>query len=653
MSREILKKGGNRMISRFLSIYKLKTYHNMFLIGLLGFLSVLISPIAEAVTFLPSVQVNEDAGNLVNDLEPSIVVTNEGIIYIVWHDEVNESIFFSKSVDDGSTFSTAVRINDLSAAYPPSYKIYNSDIAIDANGNIYVVWHDYRDWADDSSWNSKIDIYMDKSVDGGQTWGTDVVVPNVSPGTYPWRFQPYIAVDKNNSYIYVIFTDYNRYHLGDEGDVCAARSIDGGISFEVPVKVDDTGGITTQTWSSIDVNPISGDVCVTFNDSRDGNKDIFFAKSSDYGVTYSTNVKVNDVSTNDQEESTIKIDSSGVIYVVWKDWRDDPSPSTSPYLNDIYIAKSIDGGSSFENSVKITDTYMDAEYSYVFPPRLAINEGIIHVVWHDTRSGSSTCFYDRSLDGGQTFSTDYIIHDDTQTVSHSVPRIDVDDYNRVYITWMDKRNGNNMFDVFFSRLLDTEPPYVSNINPLTGATSVAEDTNIIVNLCHDGMGIDQSSIVMTVDGITVVPMITGTHAEYILTYDPPQNFSYSQVVNVTIDAQDLNNPVNVMSQYSSSFTIRDYFFFNDLSQIKVYPNPYREGKTSFTIITFDSLPEMAVIKIYTLGGLLVKEIKVPDGGEVVWDIKNNDGKKIASGVYIYFITDKKGNKKSGKIAIIR
>lgn len=641
------------MISRFLSICKLKTYHNMFLIGLLGFLSVLISPTAKAATFLPSVQVNVDPGNLIDDREPSIAVTNEGIIYIVWHDEVNESIFFSKSVDEGISFSTATRVNDVSATYPPSYKIYGSDIAIDDSGNIYVVWYDYRDWADDSSWFSKIDIYMDKSIDGGLTWGTDVVVPNISPGNYPWRFQPYIAIDKNNGYIYVSFTDYNRYHLGDNGDICVARSIDGGTSFEIPVKVDDIGGLIEQTWGSIDVNPISGDVCVTFNDSRDGNKDIFLAKSSDYGVTYSTNVRVNDVDTNDQEESTIKIDSSGIIYVVWKDWRDDGSPSVSPYLNDIYIAKSIDGGYSFENSVKITDTYMDAEYSYVFPPRLAINKGIIHVVWHDSRTGSSTCFYDQSLDGGQTFSTDYIIHNDTQTVSHSLPRIDVDDYNRAYITWIDKRNGNDMFDIFFTRLLDTEPPYVTTINPLNGATSVTENTNITVSLCDDGMGIEQSSIIMTVAGITVVPMITGTSAQYVLTYDPPQNFFFSQVVNVTIDARDLSNPANIMNQYSSSFTIRDYFSFTDLSQVKVYPNPYRKGKHSLPIMTFDSLTEGAVIKIYTLEGQLVKEIKVPDGGEALWDIKNNAGKKIASGVYIYFITDSKGNKKSGRVVIIR
>jgi len=36
-----------------------------------------------------------------------------------------------------------------------------------------------------------------------------------------------------------------------------------------------------------------------------------------------------------------------------------------------------------------------------------------------------------------------------------------------------------------------------------------------------------------------------------------------------------------------------------------------------------------------------------------WDVKNNFGEQVASGVYIYFLTDDTKEKKIGKIVIIK
>ncbi|MFZ2071785.1 MAG: disaggregatase related repeat-containing protein [Halobacteriota archaeon] len=102
---------------------------------------------------------------------------------------------------------------------------------------------------------------------------------------------------------------------------------------------------------------------------------------------------------------------------------------------------------------------------------------------------------------------------------------------------------------------DITSPYTSGHNPAKNATGVAKDTNIVVHIKDDGDGVDQSSIVMKVEGTTVTPTITGTANDYTLTYDPASDFSYSQVVDVTIDAQDLASPANNMTQDSYSFTI--------------------------------------------------------------------------------------------------
>ena len=123
------------------------------------------------ISFLPDVQVNSDPGNILNEREPVIAVSKEGIIYIAWKgDDSLKCILFSRSLDGGETFLPAIKIND-EVSYPPSSSVYQPDIALDAEGNIYIVWFDYREWADDGSYTSPIDVYLDKSTDNGVTMG--------------------------------------------------------------------------------------------------------------------------------------------------------------------------------------------------------------------------------------------------------------------------------------------------------------------------------------------------------------------------------------------------------------------------------------------------------------------------------------------------
>lgn len=102
---------------------------------------------------------------------------------------------------------------------------------------------------------------------------------------------------------------------------------------------------------------------------------------------------------------------------------------------------------------------------------------------------------------------------------------------------------------------DTTPPNTTGHNPAKSATSVATSTNIVVQVNDSGTGVNQSSLVMRVEGVVVSPVVSGTPASYTLTYNPPSDFSYNQVVDVTVNAQDLATPANVMAQDSYSFTI--------------------------------------------------------------------------------------------------
>ena len=92
---------------------------------------------------------------------------------------------------------------------------------------------------------------------------------------------------------------------------------------------------------------------------------------------------------------------------------------------------------------------------------------------------------------------------------------------------------------------------------------------------------------------------------------------------------------------------------NDLTKAHCYPNPYKPSK-GHTKITFSRLTTYAKLKVFNIAGELVyqKEEDTPTG-ELPWDVVNDRGEKLASGVYIYLITDNSGNKAKGKFAVIK
>jgi hypothetical protein len=97
----------------------------------------------------------------------------------------------------------------------------------------------------------------------------------------------------------------------------------------------------------------------------------------------------------------------------------------------------------------------------------------------------------------------------------------------------------------------------------------------------------------------------------------------------------------------------------DLSAVRVYPNPWRSDKHTGRPITFDQMTVGATVKIFTVSGHQVKKL---DGssGSVTWDLTNDSGDKVASGLYIYLVTvgdtgayGTGGQKATGKLAIIK
>ncbi len=90
----------------------------------------------------------------------------------------------------------------------------------------------------------------------------------------------------------------------------------------------------------------------------------------------------------------------------------------------------------------------------------------------------------------------------------------------------------------------------------------------------------------------------------------------------------------------------------NLESLIVYPNPFKPG-VGHTRITFAGLTLKATIRIFTLTGELVKKQDVSGQYSWDWDVKNTDGDELARGIYIWVVTNPAGEKRTGKIAIIK
>jgi len=90
----------------------------------------------------------------------------------------------------------------------------------------------------------------------------------------------------------------------------------------------------------------------------------------------------------------------------------------------------------------------------------------------------------------------------------------------------------------------------------------------------------------------------------------------------------------------------------DFAALRVFPSPWRSDLHMGHDIIFDGLTANTTVKIFTVSGHWVRTLG-PGDGMVTWNLKNDSGDLVASGLYFYLITNDLGQKGRGKLAIIR
>ena len=114
--------------------------------------------------------------------------------------------------------------------------------------------------------------------------------------------------------------------------------------------------------------------------------------------------------------------------------------------------------------------------------------------------------------------------------------------------------------------------------------------------------------------------------------------------------------VSVVNPDGGTATLPGAFTYNlgsavtDVEQSKFFPSPFRPKQGHNAMIV--NAPDGSTIRIFDISGNLVKELHTVGSG-VLWDVRNESGEDLASGIYVYLVTDPAGNKFKNRIMVIR
>jgi hypothetical protein len=340
-----------------------------------------------------SFRVDDDGRSSVQCDSPTIAVDkNTGHVFVAWKDNRTgvAKVYVDKSVDGGVSFGSDVLVYNWHSDYVATWLPFTVNIEVGDAGKIYAAWIAYY-----SDSYTDCDIFFASSNDDGQTFNTPITVNPAEAGvrlTHPW-----IAVDAGNV-LYVAYLKSNSTFSG----VFLAKSLNGGESFEAAVKVNDDTTRRYRGGVQVVVSP-DGKIHLVWTDSRAGDgtqyMDIYYATSSDGGLSFGPNVRVNDdlitvppsmhqhFTRGAQGTPSIVADSESRVHVVWEDFRN--FVDDTAYCRDTYYAYSVDG-TQFSMNVKVNYVQPDVDSVNNADPNMAVDsQDNLFIVYSDAPSGDN------------------------------------------------------------------------------------------------------------------------------------------------------------------------------------------------------------------------------------------------------------------------
>lgn len=317
--------------------------------------------------------------------DPWVVTAPDGSFYI----SGISTNFNGMSVSHGYFDGKGISWSDPVQAIRPGGSIDKEAMAVDQNtGTVFMAYS-----------RSQI-IEVVRSEDEGQTWSA-----GVRPGSNGIGALPLVGPD-STLYVFWLFgwpnpTQFIRF----------SRSDDGGQSFTAPLNITNVcvvnvpgfsrGQMPAFPMAAIDQSggDFNGRLYLTWHSSCSGQGEVYLSWSDDYGETWSKPVIVNDDGTFAiQFSPTVSVDEYGTVSVAFYDRRENPGTA----ITNVYFAQSFDGGATFSENVRLTDTPTNwAATASDITPNLgdymySVTAGSdVLVTWSDGRAGHPDAYFTR------------------------------------------------------------------------------------------------------------------------------------------------------------------------------------------------------------------------------------------------------------------
>ena len=300
----------------------------------------------------------------------------------------------------------------------------NSNLTIDNNGYIYLVWEDFRSASASKVYAQKYDY------DGNQQWLPDDIVIATANN----QINPFILSDiNNNSYI-----AWNDDSVGNQDVYLIQITPTGADGWGAEEKVNVLSGEADQANPKLALFSTGTSTAIVFEDNRNADVDLYLQRYDEDGNQLwspESRVNKNIISDGtDQYSPSMAIDSTDNIYIAWTDNRNGDI--------DIYAQKYNSSGTAlWGTDLKInTDTGTTDQYS----PSMAIDStDNIYIAWTDNRNGDTDIYAQKyNFSGTALWGTDLKINTDTGTTDQYSPSMAIDSTDNIYIAWTDNRNGD-------------------------------------------------------------------------------------------------------------------------------------------------------------------------------------------------------------------
>jgi Neuraminidase (sialidase) len=310
---------------------------------------------------------------------PKLTVAGD-TVHVVYH---AGAVYYRRSTDAGRTWDVQT---ELVSADSMSASLLNRPLAVSGQTVSLV-------WANRNASGAITSIKLRRSTNGGADWlAPQVLVSNETLS--PFR-GPMVAA--HGDYMYVSMTRF----VSSQLQYFAVISSDRGVTWDSARQVTPV----PESHGSGDIRASGIGVHVVFErEVAPSGREIAYLRSTDKGMTWSSEVVLSTIDTYQAWEPNVAADDSGNVYVSWQDAK---YGTIGGFTGTVLLRKSTNNGSTWLSEVRVSN-FPSAERS-----SLAIDNTVVHVVWDDERGGvvNRTIQYRGSTDGGLAWCPEVTIGD--------------------------------------------------------------------------------------------------------------------------------------------------------------------------------------------------------------------------------------------------